>query len=453
MFETLAKVLNVKELRNKIIATALLLVVFRVGKFIPTPGIDYNAVSDFMKDMASNGGAMGTVFTMADMFTGGAMSAGSIFSLGIMPYITASIIFQLLVAIVPALSRIQHEGSTGRKKINQYTRLATVALCIVQAGIACSLLLRPGGQGSTSFVSASATGYEFYFYGIIALTVGTVFLMWLGEQIDEFGIGNGISLIIMAGILSRMPSAVSGIFQDFGTTGGMTPFTLTVLIVLFVLMTLAVVMITLGTRRVALQASKAMRRPGGAGSKRSFLPLRVNQAGVIPIIFAQAIMSVPMYGFSWVDENFGTHLAQFFSMGSYWYTIFYVLLIVFFCYFYTAITFNPNEMADNLKQSGMIIPGIHPGKRTAEHLEKIMTRIALAGSIFLSFVAIVPQFISSALQVNYAIAGMLGGTGLLIVVGVALDVVQRVESYLLMRNYEGFGLAGGKIKGRSTSGL
>lgn len=451
MFETLAKVLNVKELRNKIIATALLLVVFRVGKFIPTPGIDYNAVSDFMKDMSSNGGAMGTVFTMADMFTGGMMSAGSIFSLGIMPYITASIIFQLLVAIVPALSRIQQEGSTGRKKISQYTRAATVLLCLVQAGMACSLLLNASGNKGSSFVAASTSGVEFYFYGIVSLTVGTVFLMWLGEQIDEFGIGNGISLIIMCGIISRMPSAVSDIFRDFGSADGMTPFKLCVIIALFVLMTLAVVLITLGTRRVSLQASKAMRRPGGAGSKRSFLPLRVNQAGVIPIIFAQAIMSVPTIAFGWVDENFNTHISQYFAMGSFWYTIFYVLLIVFFCYFYTAITFNPNEMADNLKQSGMIVPGIHPGKRTAEYLEKIMIRIALAGSIFLSFVAVVPQFISGALQVDYAIAGMLGGTALLIVVGVALDVVQRVESYLLMRNYEGFGIGGGKIKGRTSN--
>lgn len=449
MFETMSKVLSVKELRGKIVATLLLLIVFRVGKFIPTPGIDYKAVNDFMKEMSTEGGAVGTVFTMADMFTGGMMSAGSIFSLGIMPYITASIIFQLLVAIWPALSRIQHEGAAGRKKITQYTRIATVFLCILQAAIACSLLLKTDSAGAgKSFVAASAAGSEFFFYGIISLTVGTVFLMWLGEQIEEFGIGNGMSLLIMIGIVSAMPMAITDTMRDFGSPDGMTPFKLSVVIALFVLMTLAVVLITLGTRRVSVQASKAMRGRRVFVNQRQFLPLRVNQSGVIPIIFAQAIISVPMYAFSWFDARYGSQLAGFFAYGAYWYTILYVVLIVFFCYFYTAITFNPNEMADNLKQSGMYVPGIRPGKRTAEHLEKIMTRIALAGSIFLSFVAITPQFITSTMHVHYQIAGMLGGTGLLIVVGVALDVVQRVESYLLMRNYEGFGIAGGRIRGR-----
>lgn len=448
MFETMSKVMGVKELRGKIMATLLLLIVFRVGKFIPTPGIDYTAVSDFMKDMSSEGGAMGTVFTMADMFTGGMMSAGSIFSLGVMPYITASIIFQLLVAIWPALSRIQHEGAAGRKKITQYTRVATVFLCLLQAAIACSILV--GGGSGKSFVAASAAGPAFFFYGIISLTVGTVFLMWLGEQIDEFGIGNGMSILIMVGIISSMPMAISDTMRGFGSSDGMTPFKLSVLILLFVLMTLAVVMITLGTRRVSVQASKAMRGRKVFVNQRQFLPLRVNQSGVIPIIFAQAIMSVPMYAFGWIDQSFHTQLSQFFSYGAFWYTILYVVLIIFFCYFYTAITFNPNEMADNLKQSGMYVPGVRPGKRTAEHLEKIMTRIALAGSIFLSFVAIVPQFITNTLHVHYEIAGMLGGTGLLIVVGVALDVVQRVESYLLMRNYEGFGIAGGRVRGRRS---
>lgn len=448
MFETLSKVLGVKELRGKIAATLLLILVFRLGKFIPTPGIDYKALSDFMSEMASGGGAAGTIFSMADMMSGGAMSSGSFFGLGIMPYITASIIFQLLVAIVPALSRIAHEGAAGRKKINQYTRVATVLLCIVQAVMACSLLIGASEQSGTAFVAESARGASFYFYGTISLTVGTVFLMWLGEQIDEFGIGNGISLIIMAGIISRMPRALKDIFANFGQTDGMTPFTVAIILVLFIVMTLAVVMITLGTRRVGVQASKAMRGRKMVAQQKQFLPLRVCQAGVIPIIFAQAIMSVPMFVSSWIDEYFGWHLSSFFGFGAYLYTVLYILLIVFFCYFYTAITFNPTEMADNLKQSGMYMPGIRPGKRTAEHLERIMTRIALAGSVFLAFVAVVPQFVSNVLGVDYTVAGMLGGTGLLIVVGVALDVVQRVESYLLMRNYDGFGVGGGKVRGR-----
>lgn len=449
MFETIAKVINVKELRGKIIATALLLIVFRLGKFIPLPGIDYAAVTKFLQDMSKGGDAAAMVFSMADMFSGGAM--GSIFSLGIMPYITASIIFQLLVAIVPSLSRISHEGATGRKKITQYTRVSTVFLCIFQAAMACSILLsKSGKEGVVSLVAEGVSVPEFYFYGIIGLTVGTVFLMWLGEQIDEFGIGNGISLLIMAGIISRMPSAIFESMATFGKQGGMTTFKITFLVILFVLMTLAVVMITLGTRRVSVQASKAMRGRKVYVNQRQFLPLRVNQAGVIPIIFAQAIMAVPALILGFIDEKcqLSTPLTQFIAPGAFWYTVMYVLLIVFFCYFYTAITFNPNEMSDNLKQSGMYLPGIRPGQRTAEHLEKIMTRIALAGAVFLSFVAVVPQFVTQLMGVNYDISGMLGGTGLLIVVGVALDVVQRVESYLLMRNYEGFGIGDGRVHGR-----
>ncbi|MBN2711437.1 MAG: preprotein translocase subunit SecY [Planctomycetes bacterium] len=448
MFETLAKIFNVKELRGKIMFTALLLIIYRLGCFIPAPGIDVSALTEFMQKMMSGNNVMGKVLSMADMFSGGAIRSGAIFSLGIMPYITASIIFQLLVAIVPSLSRIAHGGATGRKKIQQLTRLSTVFLCIVQAGMISQQFLAHGR--TSGLVSSNVGNLEFVFYGIMSLTVGTMFLMWLGEQIDEFGIGNGVSLIIMAGIIARMPSSIGSLFTDAGQPGGIGIGKIALIIVLFVMMTLAVVLITLGTRRVAVQASKANRGRKVYGGQRQVLPLRVNQAGVIPIIFAQAILSLPAIVFGWLGENFAMFRSagQLFSPGMFWYTVFYVLLIMFFCYFYTAITFNPNEMADNLKQSGMYIPGIRPGKRTAEHLEKIMTRIALAGSIFLSFVAILPQFVSRWLEIDWGIAGMLGGTGLLIVVGVALDVVQRVESYLLMKNYDGFGVAGGKVRGR-----
>ncbi len=452
MFETLAKILNVKELRGKLIATALLLVVFRIGRFIPTPGIDVAAVTDYMSKLLTQGGAMGRVVSMADLFTGGALSSGAIFGLGIMPYISASIIFQLLVAIVPSLSRIAHEGATGRKKITQYTRLATVGLCLIQSFMLCRMLLASNTGQGMSFVSPYVSATEFYFYGIFSLTVGTMFLMWLGEQIDEFGVGNGVSLLIMAGIISRLPGMVHMIASDLSSSnagaGDMTLGKLAVVLVLFVAMTLAVVLITLGTRRVAVQQSKATRGRRVYGGQRQFLPLRVNQAGVIPIIFAQSIMYVPVLFFGYLDRTWNLNLGPFFGNGAFWHTVFYVVLIMFFCYFYTAITFNPNEMADNLKQSGMYIPGIRPGKRTAEHLEKIMTRIALAGSIFLSFVAIVPQFVNNGLGVDYSVSDMLGGTGLLIVVGVALDVVQRIESYLLMKNYDGFGVGGGRLRSR-----
>jgi preprotein translocase subunit SecY len=380
------------------------------------------------------------------MFTGGSLSSMAIFGLGIMPYITASIVFQLLTAIVPALSRIAHEGPTGRKRINQYVRVSTVFLCLMQAAMLCHALVQATSQSSEKFISPGVAPWEMYMFVIVSLTVGTMFLMWLGEQIDEFGIGNGISLLIMAGILSRLPKALHKLFGNFGADAGASvePWHLMCMALIFGGMTLAVVMITLGTRRVPVMQSKAMRGRKMYGGQRSFLPLKVNQANVIPIIFAQAIMQVVawMAGFAWAP------LGMFLAPGSFWYTIIYVLHNRFFCYIYTAIQFNPKEMADNLNQSGMYIPGIRPGKRTAEHLGKIMTRIALSGGIFLAGVAIVPQFISNFLGVDYDISGMMGGTGLLIVVGVALDVVQRIESYLLMRNYEGFGVAGGRIRGR-----
>ncbi len=444
MFDIIAKILNVKELRVKLGITFLLLVVFRLGSFIPTPGVNVRAITDFV---ASAQGAVGAVLSMADMFTGGALSSMAIFGLGIMPYITASIIFQLLTAIVPALSRLAHEGATGRKKINQYVRASTVLLCIVQASmLAWGMASASGGEG-VSYIAPGVAGWEFFLYVVFSLTVGTMFLMWLGEQIDEFGIGNGISLIIMAGILSRIPSAVSRLISGANPAAGGSSVSLgqiVVLILLFVAMTLAVVLITLGTRRVPIMQAKAVRGRKTYGGQRQFLPLKVNQANVIPIIFGQAIMQVIAGIAGLILGVYGVFMAP----GSFLYTVLYVLLIIFFCYFYTAIQFNPNEMADNLKQGGMYIPGIRPGKRTAEHLAKIMNRIALAGGAFLALIAIVPQFISSALNVSYDISGMLGGTGLLIVVGVALDLVQKVESHLLMRNYEGFGLAGGRIKGR-----
>ncbi len=444
MFDIIAKILNVKELRVKLGITFLLLVVFRLGSFIPTPGVNVRAITDFV---ASAQGAVGAVLSMADMFTGGALSSMAIFGLGIMPYITASIIFQLLTAIVPALSRLAHEGATGRKKINQYVRASTVLLCIIQASmLAWGMASASGGEG-VSYIAPGVAGWEFFLYVVFSLTVGTMFLMWLGEQIDEFGIGNGISLIIMAGILSRIPSAISRLVSGANPAAGGASVSLgqiVVLILLFVAMTLAVVLITLGTRRVPIMQAKAVRGRKTYGGQRQFLPLKVNQANVIPIIFGQAIMQVIAGIAGLILGVYGVFMAP----GSFLYTVLYVLLIIFFCYFYTAIQFNPNEMADNLKQGGMYIPGIRPGKRTAEHLAKIMNRIALAGGAFLALIAIVPQFISSALNVSYDISGMLGGTGLLIVVGVALDLVQKVESHLLMRNYEGFGLAGGRIKGR-----
>lgn len=444
MFDIISRILNVRELRNKLAITFLLLIVFRLGSFIPTPGVNVKAITEYV---ASAQGAVGAVLSMADMFTGGALSSMAVFGLGIMPYITASIIFQLLTAIIPSLSRLAHEGMTGRKKINQYVRASTVLLCLIQGSMLAVGMIGASAASDIKFIAPGVGNVEFFFYVVLSLTVGTMFLMWLGEQIDEFGIGNGISLIIMAGILSRIPRAIASMVSSANPAAAGSSMSLgqiVVLLVIFVAMTLAVVLITLGTRRVPIVQAKAVRGRKVYGGQRQFLPLKVNQANVIPIIFGQAIMQVVAGVAGMVMGNWGV----FMSPGSFWYTVCYIVLIIFFCYFYTAIQFNPNEMADNLKQGGMYIPGISPGKRTAEHLAKIMNRIALSGGVFLAIIAVVPQFISQSMNVGYDISGLLGGTGLLIVVGVALDVVQRVESYLLMRNYEGFGIAGGRVKGR-----
>ena len=457
MFEILTRIMNVKELRTRLLATLGILVIFRFGTFIPLPGVDVTQIRTFLDGAASEEGALGKVLKMADLFTGGALSNGSIFSLGIMPYISASIIMQILVAIIPSLSKLQHEGTIGRKKINQYTRLGTVFLCIVQSMMICSQVISTNESGAIKILALDNLGVwfisgkmMFIFYGMASLTVGALFLMWLGEQIDEFGIGNGISLLIMGGIVARLPVTIQNLATGVNTESGLTPAGLIALTALGVLMTFAVVLITLGTRRIPIQQSKATRGRRVYGGQRQFLPLRVNQAGVIPIIFAQSLLMVPVFLFGWLAEKTNwMWLSMLVQPGSFWYTVLYVVLIMFFCYFYTAITFNPNEMADNLKQSGMFLPGIRPGKSTAEHLEKVMTRIALAGSIFLSFIALVPQMLTTFLpQVDYNVTTMLGGTSILIVVGVALDVMQRIESYLVMRNYEGFGLAGGRLKSR-----
>lgn len=446
MFDIFSKILNVKELRVKLLATLGLLIVFRAGIFIPAPGININSATSFLDQYSES--AMGGLMQMADMFTGGALSQVAIFGLGIMPYITASIIFQLLVAIVPGLSRIAHEGATGRKKINQYVRVSTVGLCIIHSAMICRMVWGMHTENpQAQLIFADVSAFQFFFYGMLTLTAGTLFLMWLGEQIDEFGIGNGISLIIMVGILARLPVAVSKIKNNFGAGGDASigPGTIAVLLILFVGMTLAVVMMTLGTRNVPVMQSKAMRGRMVVGGQRQHIPLKVNQANVIPIIFAQAILQVVGMAANWISPGFW---GPIFSTNAFFYTLIYMGMIIFFSYFYTAIQFNPKEMADNLKQSGMYIPGIRPGMQTSKYLERIMTRVALAGGVFLAIVAIIPNMISNFLQVDYEISGMLGGTGLLIVVGVALDVVQRIESYLLMRNYEGFGVAGGRIRGR-----
>ncbi|MHC4870393.1 MAG: preprotein translocase subunit SecY [Planctomycetota bacterium] len=452
MLESFSNIVKVPELKKKLIITGLLLMVFRFGSYIPVPGIDVQSVQNLIKTMQAEGATSGKLLSMADLFSGGAIARGAIFSLGIMPYITASIIFQLLCGIIPALERLQREGAAGRKKISQYTRIATLFLVMFQSAVIASTLLgqREANPANSLLAPVEAVSNAgFYFYCISSITIGTLFLMWLGEQIDEFGIGNGISLLIMAGIIARLPGALAMLAGDLniggiGATGTLGLHHVFVLILLFVGMIVSVVLITLGQRRIPVNQAKATRGRRVYGGARSYLPLKVNQSGVIPIIFAQSLLMLPPFVLGMISKS----LTGYFAWGSFWYMVTYVLLIIFFCYFYTAVTFNPNEMSDNLKQGGSYIPGIRPGKRTADYLERIMTRIALAGAIFLSFVAVVPTFVSRALGIRMEIASFLGGTGLLIVVGVALDLVQRVENHLLQRNYEGFVKGGKTIRGR-----
>lgn len=458
MIEQFGNIFKIPELRKKIIITLGLLAICRVGVYIPMPGIDTNVLKAYFNQFTQSG--IGQMLGLVDLFAGGAMSTGAIFGLGIMPYISASIIFQLLVGVVPALERIQKEGEVGRKKINQYTRMATVGLCLFQAFVMSRTLYTIDVNG-VPVVPVYLQGLGFQLMAALLLTTGTMFLMWIGEQIDECGIGSGISLVIMVNIIDRLPWALSQLFQNFTFSVAPAEHEIGVVkIILLVGCLLAIVggviYITQGQRRIPVQQARHTRGRKVYGGQKHYLPLKVNQAGVMPIIFGQSLLIFPsaiLHGFQarfepggvgyWITSRLGDML-----QGGIVYTILYVLLIVFFCYFWTAIQFNPKEMANNMKEYGSFIPGIRPGKKTTEYLEGIMGKITLAGAAFLALIALLPNIVSSGLNINKAVAGFYGGTGLLIVVGVALDLVQKVESHLLMRQYSGFVSGGGKIRGR-----
>jgi preprotein translocase subunit SecY len=456
----LVTIFKIKELRQKILITILFLTIYRIGFHVPLPMIDQEKMSKSMHSSEEG------LFGLISMFSGGSLTQSTIFGLGIMPYISASIIFQLLASVYPPLEKLQKEGEAGRKKINEYTRYATVVICIFQAWMWVSHIARAAPEG----LGLSIPGYDGFFYiaaSIVTMTVGTVFLMWIGEQIDEYGVGNGISLIIMAGIISRIPDAtitlvwsnrattptfleyigIRGWFRDSifrlggSNAGEISLEKIIVLIILFVGVVVAVIAITKAQRRIPTQSAKHVRGRRVYGGTRQFLPLRVNQAGVMPVIFASSLLILPTFVFKWMAQTFGWSWAGGVSAAmerqGYLYNVLYIVLIYFFCYFWTAITFNPRDMANNLKDYGSFIPGYRPGKRTADYLEKVIMRITYVGAAFLAVIAIIPSLISSALEVNYAVASFYGGTGLLIVVSVALDLVQKINSHLVMRNYPG----------------
>lgn len=434
MIESFKSIFKIEELRKKILFTLALLVVYRIGGHIPTPGVDGSILT---AALSSN-----SIFGLIDLFSGGAFAKATIFALGIMPYISASIMLQLLGAVVPYLQRLQREGEEGRRKITQYTRYLTVLIAALQAWGTAGFLTTINLNGVSAVHMNTAA---FIPLTILTFTAGCIFIMWLGEQITERGIGNGISLIIFIGIIARFPDAV--IEETQMVLYGSRSFVLEIgMVAMMIAVIAAVILVTRAQRKVPVQYPRKVVGRKVYGGATTFIPLSVNSAGVIPIIFAQSIMFLP----STVAQLFPTTdwiqnlVSNTLIPGGLWYSLIYSLIIIFFGYFYTAIVFNPVEIADNMRRNGGYIPGIRPGKNTADYIEKILTRITLPGALFFAAIAVLPWVLISKANVNF----FFGGTGLLIVVGVALDTLQQIESHLIMRHYDGF-MKKGKIRGRS----
>lgn len=430
--------LKLPELKRKIFITLALLFVYRIGIHVPTPGVDGAALSSFFASMDN------TIFSMFNMFSGGALERLSIFALGIMPYISASIILELMSVVVPHLEQLKKEGDAGRKKKTQYTRYGTVVLSIIQ-GLGISV----GLESMTSPAGVPIVpdpGWGFRIVTIITLTAGTAFIMWLGEQITERGIGNGISLIIFAGIVASMPVAMGNTIRLM-STGEMGIFMIIILIVLMLAVIAAIIFMEQAQRRIPVHYAKRVVGRKMYGGQTSHLPLKINTAGVIPPIFASSIIAFPTTLAQFINLPIMNTVSAMFSPGTIWYYLLYVGFIIFFCFFYTAVQFNPEDVAENMKKNGGYIPGIRPGKKTSEYIDRVLTRITLGGAIYVSAVCVLPTFLMSKFNVPF----YFGGTALLIVVGVSIDTISQIESHLITGNYEGFlGRSGAKrIKGRS----
>jgi len=459
MLQALANVFRIPELRNKILFTLGMLAVYRIGFWIPIPGVNQQQLAEFMRATATESTALGRMFQFVQVFTGGSLSQSTVFALGIMPYISAAIIFQILASAYEPLKKLQQEGPTGRQKVQEWTRYTTVGLCIIQA-IAVLFFLRGNGLVFPNW----ANNPVWWVMAVTAMTAGCVFLMWLGEQIDKYGIGNGVSLIITAGILTGMPGAFFWVIQNspmrdwafvarlFGLEPGGDPqlpwMGVIILVAAFVFVVAGAVLITVAQRRIPVQQAKHTRGRKVFGGQRSYLPLRVNHGGVMPIIFASSLMIIPSVAFGQLatttqgSTGFFAAASRFLSdsfvQGEYLYEIFFILLIFFFSYFWTTVQFNPEEMSKQLRDHGSFIPGLRPGPRTAEYLETVLERITYVGAAFLAVIAVVPAVVANSMQIPFFVTQFLGGTGLLIVVSVGLDLVQRIEANLLMRNYAGF---------------
>ena len=462
MFKSLVNVFRVPELRNKVLFTLFMLAVYRIGFHVPIPGVDQEAFAKMLaKQSQGQESAASRITQYVSLFSGGSLSQSTIFGLGVMPYISSSIIFQLLGTVVPSLEKLQKEGQTGQRKIQEWSRYATVPLCLIQATLWLSYMHTTNPPLVQQQFQHSAS---FWLMGLTALTAGSIFLMWLGEQIDEYGLGNGVSLLILAGIVARMPAAL-------GLLGKLANFSavpdpsrpigigrIIVLILSFIFVVAGSILITQAQRRIPIQQAKHTRGRRVYGGSRQFLPLRVNHGGVMPIIFAQSLMLFPQFFASKLADIFpGSYFLRYvnseFSRGSFLYVLLEAGMIYFFAYFWTTVQFQPKEMANQLRDYGSFIPGLRPGKRTSDYLEKVMMRITYVGAAFLCVIAVIPTAMNMWLGIPFQITAFLGGTGLLIVVAVALDMVQRIEANLLMRNYGGF-LSGGdsgsakRIKGR-----
>ena len=430
---------KIPELKRRLIFTAMMLAVYRLGCFIPAPGVNGGALAELMKEM------QGGIFGFYNLFSGGAFANATVFALGIMPYITASIILSLLVSVVPALEKLQKSGAEGQKKITEYTRYGTIGLCIFQS-IAIAFLLRGLGEGSNVQI-VNMSMFPFVLMCIISFTTGTAFIMWLGEQISEHGIGNGMSLIIFTSIVSSMPNAFLTVFSMIDART-LSVFTFLFMIVVMVFVVAGAILLTTAQRRIPVQYPRQVKGRRMYGGARNYLPLRVNQAGVIPIIFASSILMLPGMLAGNIQSPFVQRILSYIGFDSPLFAVGEAILIVFFCFFYTAITFNPIEVADNLKKYGGVIMGVRPGKATAEYLNHVMVRVTTVGALALALVALFPRFIVQYVGLNdWTVASFFGGTSLLILVGVALDTVKQIEQHLVMHHYDGF-MKGRKIPGR-----
>jgi preprotein translocase subunit SecY len=426
-------IFKIPELKRRLLFTAALLAVYRIGVHVPTPGIDGNALKSFFDANQQ------TIFGVVNMFSGGALEKLSVFALGIMPYISASIILQLLTVVIPHLEQLKKEGEQGQKKITQYTRYGTVILSIIQGFmIAVGLESMHNGGMSVVFIP----GWGFRMMTVITLTAGTAFIMWLGEQITERGIGNGISLIIFAAIVARMPAAIGNTVRKL-FLGEIGPFTFIIVLVVMIAVIGFIIFIEQGQRRIPVQYAKRVVGRRMYGGQSTHLPLKINSSGVIPPIFASSILMFPATIAQFAQVGWLQSFSQLMQPGGIWYNIIFVGFIVFFCYFYTAVTFNPEDVAENMKKNGGYIPGIRPGKRTADYIDRVLTRITLGGAVYVSAVCVLPTILIRKFGVPF----YFGGTALLIVVGVAIDTMAQMESHMLSRHYEGF-LKKGGISGR-----